>query len=156
MSEDRGSPPWNFYWVAKGELAGMAWPQSTDNIRYLIDRGIKHLVTLSPEKRPPVSDFPGMEWTEIPVAEFEAPTLDQIREFVAICERHRQRNQAVGVHCRQGRGRTGVMAACFLVRFQDLSPGTAITDIRIKLPGSIETREQERVVARYHDYIRGL
>lgn len=48
------------------------------------------------------------------------------------------------------------MAACFLVRFQDLSPGMAINDIRIKRPGSVETLEQERIVARYHDYIRRL
>lgn len=93
MSENYGSPPWNFYWVTKNELAGMASPQSIDNIRYLFDQGIRHLITLSPERRPPIKNFPGIEWTEIPIPEFEAPTLDQIREFVGICEKHLRQHQ---------------------------------------------------------------
>jgi len=64
--------------------------------------------------------------------------------------------QPVGIHCRQGRGRSGVMAACYLVRFQDLPPERAIINLRLQRPGSIETSEQERAVVHFHDCIRGV
>ena len=64
--------------------------------------------------------------------------------------------QAVGIHCRMGRGRTGVMAACYLVYFYDMSPQRAITNIRMMRPGSVETYEQERAVLEYYDYLRSL
>lgn len=54
-----------------------------------------------------------------------------------------------------GRGRSGVMAACYYLQFQQMAPERAITTLRLQRPGSVETKEQERAVIRYHDYIRG-
>lgn len=64
-------------------------------------------------------------------------------------------SQVVGVHCRMGRGRAGVMAACYLVRFKDYTPERAITTIRVSRPGSIESYEQERIIHQYFDCVRG-
>ncbi|CAB0015243.1 unnamed protein product, partial [Nesidiocoris tenuis] len=61
---------------------------------------------------------------------------------------------AVGVHCRLGKGRSGVMAACYLVRFFDQLPEVAVTNIRLLQPGAIETLGQERSVREYYEYIR--
>lgn len=52
-----------------------------------------------------------------------------------------------------GRGRTGVMAACYLVYFYGQSPDRAILNIRLMRPGSVETYEQEKAVAKFNDYI---
>lgn len=54
-----------------------------------------------------------------------------------------------------GRGRTGVMAACYLIQFEQLAPERAIINLRLQRPGSVETPEQERAVVRYHDCLRG-
>ncbi|XP_044264161.1 dual specificity protein phosphatase 23-like [Tribolium madens] len=148
-------PPYNFSWFVEGELACMAWPQTVYNLEFLRREGIAHLVTLSPEKLPPIGDFPQMGWTRIDVEEFEAPSLNDIIKFIEICEKCKNNDQAVGVHCRMGRGRTGVMAACYLVRFQDFAPEKAITSVRLQRAGSVETGEQERAVMRYRDYLRG-
>ncbi|KAJ9585802.1 hypothetical protein L9F63_002393 [Diploptera punctata] len=159
MSEDCENSviaPWNFSWVVKDKLAGMAWPQTLENFNFLKQEGIKHLITLSPEKRPPARVFPEINWYEIPVEEFCSPTLDQMKEFMEICRTSRENNEAVGIHCRMGRGRTGVMAACYLIHFCDMGPQRAITNIRIMRPGSVETYEQERAVMAYYDYLRSL
>lgn len=88
VEDEPAYPPWNFSWVVKGELAAMAWPQTVENVRYVVQQGINHLITLSPEKKPPsVGKFPQLKWTVIPVEEFEAPTIKQIKAFIEICQR---------------------------------------------------------------------
>nr|CAI5861571.1 unnamed protein product [Callosobruchus analis] len=134
----------------------MACPSTPSEIRYLVENGIQHLVTLSTDMEPPMDDDSIRDiirWTVIPVVEFEPPTLHDMQKFIAICEQYAGR-AAVGVHCRMGKGRTGVMLACYLVRFQGLSPDRAITEVRLKRPGSIETYQQEVAVKLYHDFLR--
>lgn len=80
------SPPWNFSWVVDGKLSAMGWPQTEANLTYLLQQGVTHLVTLSPEMVPPTGVSSQLQWTLIPVQEFEAPTLDQIKQFIRICE----------------------------------------------------------------------
>lgn len=88
-------PPYNFSWIVEKELAGMAWPQTVSNLEFLIQEGISHLVTLSPEKIPP--KHPNLQWTKIDVEEFEAPTIDDIIRFIEICEKCRASKQVRGV-----------------------------------------------------------
>ncbi|KAK7871029.1 hypothetical protein R5R35_014093 [Gryllus longicercus] len=148
--------PWNFSWVVEKKLAAMAWPQTPANLRFLLDQGIRHLITLSPEKRPPIHSFPDLGWTEISIKEFEAPSISQIKKFIDICQRCIIAEKPVGIHCRMGRGRTGVMAACYLVHFYNQSPERAMITIRMMRPGSVETYEQERAVIKYNDYLRSI
>uniref|UniRef100_A0A0A9Z3N7 Dual specificity protein phosphatase 23 n=1 Tax=Lygus hesperus TaxID=30085 RepID=A0A0A9Z3N7_LYGHE len=148
--------PWNFKWVVKGELAVMGYPKNEANVNFIVEKGICHLVSLSPEKQPAFEYFPNqMRWTPIDVLEFEAPTLGQINAFMNIAKTGLFNKEAVGVHCRLGKGRSGVMAACYLVRFYDQRPEVAVTNIRLLTPGAIETMGQERAVHAYYDYIRG-
>ncbi|PSN37345.1 hypothetical protein C0J52_18816 [Blattella germanica] len=86
-------PPWNFSWVVQDELAAMAWPQSTGNLKFLEKQGIKHIVTLSPEKRPPMNAYPNMKWTEIATKEFRPPSVSQIRKFIDVCQRCKIKNE---------------------------------------------------------------
>lgn len=81
-------PPYNFSWFIPNKIAAMGWPQTEENLNYLVDVGVDHLITLSPEKIPPVADFKRkLKWTEIRVKEFGAPTLKQVLKFIEICER---------------------------------------------------------------------
>lgn len=79
-------PPSNFSWIVKNKLAAMACPKTPSNLEYLVQEGIKHLVTLSPEKNPPITGFKKMKWTTIGIEEFEPPNISQIIEFINICE----------------------------------------------------------------------
>lgn len=55
-----------------------------------------------------------------------------------------------------GRGRSGVMAACYYQQFHEMTPERAITTLRLQRPGSVETKEQERAILRFRDYLRGM
>jgi hypothetical protein len=81
--------PFNFSWVVQDELAAMGWPHMPSNLRFLEKKGVKFLVTLSPEKRPPIHTFPDLKWSEIPVQEFCSPSISQINKFIDICQKSR-------------------------------------------------------------------
>ncbi|XP_028029498.1 dual specificity protein phosphatase 23-like [Bombyx mandarina] len=149
-------PPYNFSWFVENKIAAMGWPQTVENLNYLVEVGIDHLITLSPEKLPPILDCERkLRWSEIRIKEFGAPSLKQILKFIALCERAEMRGEVLGVHCRHGRGRTGTMLACYLVHFKRMAPERAILTVRLQRPGSCETYEQEKAVCHYHDCERG-
>ncbi|GFS65681.1 dual specificity protein phosphatase 23 [Trichonephila clavipes] len=142
--------PMNFSWVVEGKLAAFGHPSTPANLRFLLENNISYLITLSPECTPPVFTFPDIHWHEIKVREFHPPRNDQIQKFISICEKALNEEKAVGVHCRMGRGRTGVMAACYLVKFKDMTPQSAMGEVRKMRPGSVETYSQEEAVMDYY------
>lgn len=81
-------PPINFSWFIEKKIAAMGFPQTVENLNYLADVGVNHLVTLSPERIPPILECEKkMRWSEIRIKEFGVPTLKQILKFIEICER---------------------------------------------------------------------
>lgn len=146
--------PINFTWVIPEELCGMGWPKSRDQVRFLITQGIDHLVTLSPEKIPPVYAFPDLKHTSIPVEDFTGPTIAEIQKFIVIMDEARGNGEAVGVHCAEGRGRTGVMCACYLIYYHDMEPWDAIRIMRRQRPGSVERKIQEETVIKFWTLIQ--
>jgi mutator protein MutT len=84
-----------------------------------------------------------MEFHHIPVEDFETPTGDDIRRFVEIVTRNRDRK--VLVHCKAGRGRSGTLAALYL-KSRGMGGAEAIRFVRDRRPGAIETPEQEALV----------
>ncbi|CAH1640593.1 unnamed protein product [Spodoptera littoralis] len=77
-------PPLKFSWVIPKKIAAMAFPRNKENLKFLINQGITHLVTLTAGKKPPVDDMPRLRWTEIPVEEFEVPNVEQIKQFIEV------------------------------------------------------------------------
>ena len=140
----------NFSWLIEGEIAGMAKPASSVyDFEFLKDNGFEAIVSLSefPLSEVLIEEF-GFTVKHIPVRDFEAPTLEQIEDFVAFAENARSEGKKLVVHCDAGIGRTGTMLACYLVS-KGYSAADAIEEVRIKRPGSLETIEQEEVVLKY-------
>ena len=99
----------------------------------------------------------------IPVEDFTGPTISEIQKFIEITDEARKEGevsvvaalmlmldclQAVAVHCAEGRGRTGVMCACYLIYYYDMEPWDAIRIMRRQRPGSVERKVQEETVVR--------
>jgi len=138
------SLPRNFSWLRVGRIAGSACPSSELELRSLLGVGIKHVISLSPETPPhaSVGSIKDFCWTPVPIQEFQGASVAQFQRFFDVCESAVERGEAILVHCRGGRGRTGMMLAAFLIKFEEMSVNDAVQAVRALRPQSIETRSQ--------------
>lgn len=142
--------PHNFSWVDQGKVAGLALPRYPAEYQFLLDNGVKHLVSLT-ERRPPNHDScPGLTQHHVKIRDFTPPSPAQVDEFLSIVEDANAKGEGVAVHCMHGFGRTGTMLACYLVKTRKLSGIEAINEIRKLRPGSIETHDQEKFVVQFY------
>ncbi|XP_024606767.1 dual specificity protein phosphatase 23 isoform X2 [Neophocaena asiaeorientalis asiaeorientalis] len=122
-----GVQPPNFSWVLPGRLAGLALPRLPAHYQFLLDQGVRHLVSLT-ERGPPHSDScPGLTLHRLRIPDFCSPGPEQIDRFVKIVDEANARGEERG-----------------------LAAGDAIAEIRRLRPGSIETYEQEKAVFQFY------
>jgi atypical dual specificity phosphatase len=137
----------DFSWLLKDSLAGMRHPgEWRGTFARLKEMGIGAVVSLTPVPLPRRLLYEhDMAYLHLPIENFEAPELRQIRRFVEFCNENIGSGRPVMVHCLAGLGRTGTMLACYLVS-EGMLPAAAIRHVRAYRPGSIETAEQEQVI----------
>ena len=131
----------------------MAYPESGDAFILLYRIGIRAVLNLS--ESPYHYEAPktiGILTRHIPVIDFTAPTLQQVKQAVAMISSCLDRNMPVVVHCLVGLGRTGTILACYLVAME-MPANNAIIIIREWRPGSIERPDQEAVVYAYERFV---
>lgn len=85
MEDTSGTPP-NFSWVDVDKVAGLAWPSSPAHYRFLLEKGIKHLVCLCESKPPAYESCPDLTVHHIAMVDFTPPSLSQIHTFISIAE----------------------------------------------------------------------
>jgi atypical dual specificity phosphatase len=125
-----------------------------NDLRFLGERGIRAILSLTeqPLDTETVRSF-GFDYLHIPVFDMSAPRMDDVERAMAFIERAKDYARPVLIHCTIGRGRTGTMLACYLVR-KGFGAREAIQEVRAKRPGSIETPDQELAVQEYEALIQ--
>ncbi|GAB4317302.1 MAG: hypothetical protein Kow0069_19970 [Promethearchaeota archaeon] len=128
------------------------------DVRALKEQGVTHvLVLLSREEihRYGVEGLfdayaaAGLAVHHLPVLDQSRPSVEETDAAVDWMEEATSRGGNVLVHCVGGLGRSGVVAACFLVR-RGFSPDEALRVVReARSKRAVENEEQERFVRRY-------
>ena len=154
----------NFSWLVPKQIAGAGRPGGFDGDReklaadldLLYGWGIRAIVSLT-ECGLDGEFLRARDMTNLhlPVVDMQPPTLEEVVQFMDFVQRAENENRPVVVHCGVGRGRTGTMLACYLVR-KGYDAQDALAQVRQRRPGSVETPEQEAVVHNYDDYLKNL
>ena len=87
----------------------------------------------------------GLTFISFPIADYSVPTSKkELQQLVSTLERSLAAGACVGIHCRQGIGRSSLVAACVLVTSGE-SPGTAFQQIKnargLSVPDTAEQRD---------------
>lgn len=149
-------------WLIPGKLLAFASPYATNKIqggytvstpRELIpifkQRGITRIVRLCQrfydEK---LFVNAGFKHTELYFLDGSVPPNEILNKFLDIVEGH----DVVALHCKAGLGRTGTLAACYMIKNFGFDGDEAIGWIRICRPGSI-IGPQQRYVLKFYELI---
>lgn len=127
------------YWVIPGELIAGTYPGDKDpaeakrKIQGLLDSGIRHVVNLMEGdeldhsgqtfvpyeglfKRLGAEIGITVKTTRLPIRDMQVPTPDRMNAILDEIDGAIEAGRPVYVHCWGGRGRTGTVVGCYLVR----------------------------------------
>jgi tetrapyrrole methylase family protein / MazG family protein len=86
-----------------------------------------------------------VDYLHIPVSDMGLPSMQNLRIFIRNMRFYECCGLPVFIHCHAGLGRSGTMAAIFLLT-KGYSANMAISAIRDLRPGAIETKQQEHFI----------
>jgi hypothetical protein len=139
-----------------GSLLICAYPRGPRALARMQRLGIRRLVNLHGRRHAP-GRLLGYALTEshVPVADFEAPTRPQLETALGVIHAAVSAGERVAVHCGGGLGRSGAVAACYLVDLgQDWC--SAVARVRAVRPGAIETPAQLASIREYAESRAGI
>jgi atypical dual specificity phosphatase len=118
--------------------------------------GIRRLINLH-ERRHPQTCLGVYALTEchVPMTDFAAPPRAQLAAALGVIHTAVSAGERVAVHCGGGLGRSGTVAACYLVELGH-DWRTAIARVRAVRPGAIETAAQVASVAAHAERRTGF
>lgn len=145
--------PTNFSWLIEEKLAGSGMPTSSDEFGWLLNQGIRSIVTMT-EQSLPADWIQNIGYLHVPTPDFTSPDMDRIDSAVDFIHEQIKNDQAVLVHCAAGMGRAGTILACYFIKYKKFSATDAIKKIRDERPGSIQSEVQELAIGFYEKHVR--
>lgn len=140
------------WWIDEPKLMGSHNPRQSE----LKIKDLSTIVSLIEPREGKLNynpAIPGVRWVEIPVKDFDFPSVDNLLHFVKTVK---ESPGTVLVHCEGGNGRTGTFGAAWLMRTGEIWASRAIDMLREKNPHAVETDEQKAVLIRFEKVIRSL
>ena len=162
----------SFSWLIDGVIAGSGYPgrlflsavghtshpleKLENDLRFLWDQGVRAILSLTeqPLDGETVRSF-GFDYHHVPILDMTAPRMEDVAHAMDGIEAAERQRKPVLVHCAIGRGRTGTVLACYLVR-KGADAANAIRQVRARRPGSIETFDQETAVYDYQALLKNV
>ena len=154
------------YWIstpASGRLATMARPRGgdwlADELAALRSLGVDarvslltdaELVELDLQAEPHLVVGAGSHFMSFPILDFAVPPLETATaQFILQLAQHVRTGQTVAIHCRQGIGRSSLIAASLLTQLRVEPPAAWATIMAVRGRPVPDTEEQRQWVVRF-------
>ncbi len=151
MDETRSIPK-NFSWLIENKLAGSGLLNTEAEMKWILNQKIKSIITLT-EQPLPESFTHQVDYLHAPAEDFSPSDLKKIGYVVDFIHQNITNGKSMMVHCVGGRGRTGTILACYLVKYQNYSANAAIDKVRGERPDSIQSTSQEAAIEHYEKFV---
>ena len=140
--------PDKFSWLIEKKLAGSGIPTSINEAQWVIEQGVKSIVTVREES---LDDkwTKGINYLHVHSNDMGVPEFNDLINTVDFVHKRITNNEPVMVHCLAGLGRTGTVLACYLIKHQKMSADKAIQKVRDERPGSIQSFPQEEIIFQF-------
>jgi atypical dual specificity phosphatase len=142
-------------WVEAGTLAASPAPEKAPGgvtawLSGLSEagKGPLAILNLRDSKDPEFGDLAAVT-TQIPIADFQVPTVAQVEEAMEFITGQLAAGRTVVVHCQGGCGRTGTILALYLRQLRGISGPEALSELRALKPCFVETKGQEEFINSY-------
>ena len=145
--------PDKFSWLIENKLAGSGIPTSIDEVQWVIKQGVKSIVTIREESLDE-SWIKDVNYLHVLSNDMGVPEFDDLVHTVDFIHLRITNNEPVLVHCLAGMGRTGVILACYLVKYQKMSASEATEKVRKERPGSIQSYPQEEIIFQFEKSLK--
>jgi len=145
--------PDKFSWLITNKLAGSGIPTSIDEVQWVIKQGVKSIVTIREESLDE-SWIKDVNYLHVLSNDMSVPEFDDLVHAVDFIHSRITNNEPVLVHCLAGMGRTGVILACYLVKYQKMSASEATEKVREERPGSIQSYPQEEIIFQFEKSLK--
>ena len=145
--------PDNFSWIIEEKLAGSAIPTSKEEVDWVIEEGVKSIVTIREE---PLDDSwcADIKYLHVNSNDMGVPEFDDLVYSVDFIHQRITNDEPVMVHCLAGLGRTGTILACYLIKYENMTADDAIEKVRQERHGSIQSFSQEEIIFRFEKMVR--
>ena len=169
-------PPTAFqrsYWVIPGKLMADCYPgaktaaEAQEKLNGMVAAGIRHTVSLMEEGETGRHGEPfvpyeapfrsrGINCVRMPIRDMNIPSVDEMRAILDGIDSGIAAGTPTYVHCWGGKGRTGTVVGCYLIRHGLAQPASAvdrITELQAMTNGTLspspENERQRRFVAEW-------
>ncbi len=150
---DNNLPFERSYWVIPARLLAGCYPGSKDpaetekNMKALLESGIRSIINLmepdeTDHSEKPFKSYDGIfknlakemgldiSWTRVPIPDLNVPSPETMRQILDLIDASLNDGKPVYIHCWGGRGRTGTVVGCYLVRNEGMSGEDALQKIK--------------------------
>lgn len=96
----------------------------------------------------------GVRQFVFPTWDFQPPKIQYIEEGLSVIDEEKQKKNCVYVHCKAGKGRSAVMATCYVMKRYKLTPVDAIDFLERKRPQIRMNIHQRKVILEFHERLQ--
>ena len=140
-----------FYWIRDNIIAGSSRPQTVDNIKFIVDQGIKRIISISePDLIQYLAKDLPIQVIPFSFDNFGVPSNYQIEKFFSIMTDSLDKHEPVLIHCAMGCGRTGLLLTAFLMKYEGKDWESSLLDIRKVRPCAVESSYQLTFLSQLH------